>query len=106
MFRVGHMSNFPCVFMRQEVKQSAAVNLKKLQYLFQGNFDFVVEPLGRQVDEPCRKIRNQLFKPEALFQFMSEIDFILFQSVTIYYPSSRTLVPSTSNNSQMYREFH
>jgi hypothetical protein len=47
-----------------------------------------------------------LFKPEALFQFMSEIDFILFQSVTIYYPSSRTLVPSTSNNSQMYREFH
>ena len=100
------MGDLPCVAARQGMQQRAAVGLEKLQYLFQGNFDFVVEPLGRQVDEPCRKIRNQLFKPKALFQFMSEINFILFQSVTIYYQSSRTLLSSTSNNNQMYGVLH
>jgi len=47
-----------------------------------------------------------LFKPKALFQFMSEIDFILFQSVTIYIKLSRTVASSVSLNSLKYRVFH
>ena len=54
------------------MEQPAAIDLEKLQYSFQGKLYFVVKPLGRQMDELSRQIGNDLFKPQALFQFVSK----------------------------------
>jgi hypothetical protein len=56
-------------FYQAKCEATAAVDFEKLQHLLQGVGDFIVEPLGQHMDEPCRQIRNHFFKPQAVFEF-------------------------------------
>jgi VanZ family protein len=64
---------------RHKSQQSASVDLKELQNLFQGIPDFVIDSIGGKGDQPRGEVGQELFKLQALFGYrsFSQMYFIL-----------------------------
>jgi hypothetical protein len=66
---------------RHKSKQSASVDLKELQNLFQGIPDFVIDSAGRKGNQPRGEVRQEFFKLQALFGYMSFTRIYLILSI-------------------------